>query len=82
MKGKACGSREWTEDSCLVATEERGGVGVAAGGPHRGVAQDVLFDLGVVAHLEQMGGEAVPEGVKGHLLLDPRGLGGAVGCAA
>jgi hypothetical protein len=40
-----------------------------------GVTQDVLDDLGVVAHLEQVGGEAVAEGVERHLLLDPGRLG-------
>ena len=59
---KAAGLVEGAADGEWAAVED---VGVDHGGGHVAVAQKLLDSSNVVARLEEVGGEAVPEGVAG-----------------
>ena len=56
----------------------RADVRVALGGGQPAVAQELLDHAEVRAAIEEMGGEGVPQGVRAHPALDPRGPGRAL----
>src|ERR1700675_943768 len=53
-----------------------GDAGVKRGGVELGVAEERLDHADIDALFEQVGGEAVPQRMRRHALVDPRGLGG------
>src|SRR5215207_11311954 len=59
-----------------------GDAGVKRGGVELGVAEERLDHADIDALLEQVGGKAVPQRVRRHALVDPRGLGGGADNAA
>ena len=69
-----------SRSSGLVTAADRGvgDAGVKRGGVELGVAEQHLDDADVGVLLQQVGGEAVPQRVRRHPLLDPGGLGGGV----
>src|SRR5437660_10346543 len=55
-----------------------GDTGITGCGVELGVTEQYLDDADVGVLFEQVGGEAVPQGMRRHPLLDPCGLGGGV----
>src|SRR6516225_3813757 len=55
-----------------------GDAGVKRRGVELGVAQQCLDHANIDVLLKEVGGKAVPQRVRRHALLDPRGLGGSV----
>jgi len=70
--------RRASRSSGLVTVRDRGvgDTGVTGGGVEFGVAEQHLDDADVGILFQEMGGEAVPQGMRRHPLLDPGGLGG------
>src|SRR5512143_1353708 len=58
-----------------------GDAGVQRGGVELGVAEQHLDDADVCVLLQEVRGEAVPQGVRRHPLLDPGSLGGGMDSA-
>ena len=70
--------REPVERAGHGADRGVGDAGVKGRGVELGVAEQHLDDADVGILFEQVGGEAVPQRMRRHPLLDPGGLGGGV----